>query len=70
MNMVDSCRAILSIVYYKAQDPNRIFIAIKIHESEINSHKTMEFHPRPPEWFHGQLHNKVSNSCNLRLVIK
>ena len=45
MNLIGSQDAILSIVYYNAQDRGGIFIAMKIREAEINGHKTMGFHP-------------------------
>ena len=44
MNLIGSHDAVLSIVYYKARDRGRIFIAMKIREAEMKGGKTMECH--------------------------
>ena len=46
MNLIGSCNTGPIYVHYKAEERGRIFIAMKIHEAEIQSHETTEKHFR------------------------
>ena len=46
MKLIGSRNTVLPIVYFKVQDRGWIFIAMKIHETEVKRHKTMKFHSK------------------------
>ena len=67
MNLIGSHDTILSIVYHKAQDRGWIFIAMKIREAAMKSHKTIELN-----WieFHSKLLCRINQLLTWHMSFK
>ena len=46
MNLIGPYDTVLCVVFCKVQDQGRMLIATKIHEAEMKSHVTVEFHSK------------------------